>query len=143
MRPEAIRFRLFCYFCKLHSMNTHRKTMTFLLLILICLANIASFPQQLPVSPTISPPPTKKGSTPLQTLDDLRAKIRSRMLAPEAARGRVGIKITSLNSGKVVFENDSEKYFIPASNMKNFTVAAALEKLGPDFRFVTSVYAET
>lgn len=30
---------------------------------------------------------------------------------------------------------------MPASNMKNFTVAAALEKLTPDFRFVTSVYA--
>jgi D-alanyl-D-alanine carboxypeptidase/D-alanyl-D-alanine-endopeptidase (penicillin-binding protein 4) len=63
------------------------------------------------------------------------------MLSPEVSRGRVGIKITSLNSGKVVFENDAEKYFIPASNMKNFTVAAALEKLGPDFRFITSVYA--
>lgn len=63
------------------------------------------------------------------------------MLAPEVQRGRVGIKIVSLNSGKVVFESDAEKYFIPASNMKNFTLAAALEKLGPDFRFVTSVYA--
>jgi serine-type D-Ala-D-Ala carboxypeptidase/endopeptidase (penicillin-binding protein 4) len=41
-----------------------------------------------------------------------------------------------------VFENDSEKYFMPASNQKNFTVAAALERLGPDFKFVTSVYAD-
>ncbi|MBK8466497.1 MAG: D-alanyl-D-alanine carboxypeptidase/D-alanyl-D-alanine-endopeptidase [Chloracidobacterium sp.] len=93
---------------------------------------------------TASPTPAAspiKSPTPVQTLDDLRAKIRNRMLSPEAARGRVGIKITSLNSGKVIFENDAEKYFIPASNMKNFTVAAALEKLGPDFRFVTSVYA--
>src|SRR5204863_6634245 len=31
----------------------------------------------------------------------------------------------------------------PASNMKNFTVAAALEKLGPDFKFVTSVNASS
>ena len=30
---------------------------------------------------------------------------------------------------------------MPASNMKNFTVAAALERLTPDFRFVTSVFA--
>ncbi len=30
---------------------------------------------------------------------------------------------------------------MPASNMKNFTVAAALEKLTPDFRFITNVYA--
>jgi len=51
------------------------------------------------------------------------------------------VKIVSLNSGKVIFENDSDKYFMPASNMKNFTVATALEKLGADFKFVTSVFA--
>ncbi len=63
------------------------------------------------------------------------------MFASEIRRGRVGIKIVSLNSGKVIFENDADKYFMPASNMKNFTVATALEKLGADFKFVTSVYA--
>ncbi len=91
-----------------------------------------------------SPTPTPSASAkpkPVQTLEDLRSKIRGRMLSADVSRGRVGIKITSLNSGKVIFENDAEKYFIPASNMKNFTVAAALEKLAPDFRFVTSVYA--
>ncbi len=93
-------------------------------------------------SPTPTPAASpKKSPTPVQTLDELRAKIRNRMLSPEVARGRVGIKITSLSSGKIIFESDAEKYFIPASNMKNFTVAAALEKLGPDFRFVTSVLA--
>ena len=30
---------------------------------------------------------------------------------------------------------------MPASNMKNYTVAAALARLSPDFRFVTSIYA--
>lgn len=64
-------------------------------------------------------------------------------MSPEARRGRVGVKVVSLNSGKVVFEADAEKYFVPASNMKSFTVATALELLGPDFRFVTSVHART
>lgn len=63
------------------------------------------------------------------------------MFAPEVRRGRIGVKIVSLSTGKVVFENDSDKYFMPASNMKNFTVATGLEKLGADFKFVTSVYA--
>ncbi len=63
------------------------------------------------------------------------------MSAPEVRRGRVGIKIVSLNSGKVIFENDADKYFMPASNMKNFTVATAMEQLGPDFKFVTSIFA--
>ena len=102
------------------------------------------------VSPTVTPTPiqtpaaspTHGGpSKPAQTIDLLQARIRQSMFSPEIRRGRLGIKITSLNSGKVVFENDSDKYFMPASNMKNFTVAAAIERLTPDFRFVTSVYA--
>ncbi len=101
-------------------------------------------PQQTLSSPTPTPKTTPKPSvspTPVQTLEILQSKIRERLFAPEVRRGRVGIKIVMLKTGKVIFENDAEKYFIPASNMKNFTVAAALEKLGPDFRFVTSVFA--
>ncbi|HEX6124459.1 MAG TPA: D-alanyl-D-alanine carboxypeptidase/D-alanyl-D-alanine-endopeptidase [Pyrinomonadaceae bacterium] len=94
--------------------------------------------------PTMTPVPT---ATPfaiqktVQTLADIQSKIRARLLAPELRRGQVGVKIVSLNSGKVVFEENAEKYFMPASNMKNFTVAAALDRLGPNYRFVTSVYA--
>lgn len=77
----------------------------------------------------------------VQTLSDLQASIRSRLLAPDLRRGQVGVKVVSLNSGKVLYEENAEKYFMPASNMKNFTVATAIEKLTPDFRFVTSVYA--
>ena len=105
-------------------------------------SQVVSKPQPPPIQPpkpVVTPTPV---AVRLQTIDELQSRIRSRMLAPEVSRGRVGIKIVSLNSGKVVFDNDSEKYFMPASNMKNFTVAAALERLGPDFRFVTSVYAD-
>ena len=63
------------------------------------------------------------------------------MFSPEVRRGRIGIKVVSLNSGKIVFENDSDKYYMPASNMKNFTVATAIERLTPDYRFVTTVRA--
>lgn len=92
--------------------------------------------------PTASPTPAVTPTpAPVQTLSELQSKIRQRMFAPEVRRGRVGIKIVSLNSGKMIFENDSDKYFMPASNMKNFTVATALEKLGADFKFLTSVYA--
>jgi D-alanyl-D-alanine carboxypeptidase/D-alanyl-D-alanine-endopeptidase (penicillin-binding protein 4) len=71
----------------------------------------------------------------------LSAKIADRLARPEIRRGQVGVKIASLNTGKVLFQQNAEKYFMPASNMKNFTVSTALEKLTPDFKFVTSVYA--
>src|SRR6185503_6768628 len=71
----------------------------------------------------------------------LQSFIMGRLARPEVRRGRVGIKIVSLNTGKVIYEQDADKYFMPASNMKNFTVATAMEKLGPDYKFVTRVFA--
>lgn len=94
-------------------------------------------PSPTPVQ-TTAPTPTP---VPVQTLEDLQTKIRQRMFDLAVRRGRVGIKVVSLNSGKVIFENESEKYYMPASNMKNFTVATAMERLGPDFRFRTDVFA--
>lgn len=77
--------------------------------------------------------------SPTPTLADLQSKIRAKTFDSTIRRGRIGIKVTSLASGKVVFENDADKYFMPASNMKNFTVATAIEKLSPDYRFATTI----
>ena len=51
----------------------------------------------------------------------------------------IGIKVSSLETGKVLFEQNANKLLRPASNMKLYTVAAALDRLSPDYRFVTSV----
>lgn len=97
---------------------------------------------QTPTLPVATPSPTTVAQTVgKQTIESLKGRIAERLLRPELRRGHIGVKIVSLNSNKVVFESNAEKYFVPASNMKNFTVAAALERLTPDFRFVTSVYA--
>lgn len=88
--------------------------------------------------PTLSPLPA---IFPAQTLADLQSKIRLSLSRPELRRGSYGVKIVSLQTGKTVYEENGDRYLMPASNMKSFTVAAALERLSPDFRFVTSVYA--
>lgn len=126
-------------------------TLLFMALAMGAFAQVTVRPRTTPTPVTTpTPMPTQVRSpmptpTPVrvQTLDELQTNIRQRTFAPELRRGRLGIKIVSLNTGKVIFENDSDKYFMPASNMKNFTVAAALERLGPDFRFVTSVFASS
>ena len=89
-----------------------------------------------PITPTATPTPA-----PIQTLSSLQAKIYISLNRYEIRRGHVGIKIVSLDTGKVILEDNAEKYFMPASNMKVITVAAAFEKLSQNFRFVTSVYA--
>jgi D-alanyl-D-alanine carboxypeptidase/D-alanyl-D-alanine-endopeptidase (penicillin-binding protein 4) len=60
---------------------------------------------------------------------------------PELAAAMVGIKVASLDTGKVLFEENANKLLRPASNMKLYTVAAALDRLSPDYRYSTSVYA--
>ena len=55
----------------------------------------------------------------------------------------VGIKAVSLDTGRVLFEENANKLLRPASNMKLYTVAAALDRLSPDYRFSTSVYTTT
>jgi D-alanyl-D-alanine carboxypeptidase/D-alanyl-D-alanine-endopeptidase (penicillin-binding protein 4) len=116
-------------------MNT--KLLAFLLVVLSAAAHgQTASPTPAPAA-TPSPAVDRSG----QSLVDLQLKIRARLQRPELRRGQVGIKIASLKTGKVIFDENGEKYFMPASNMKNFTVATALEKLSPDYRFVTSVYS--
>lgn len=56
---------------------------------------------------------------------------------------RAGIKVISSNSKEVLYERDSRLLMRPASNMKLLTSSTALHVLGKDYRFRTSVYADT
>jgi len=50
---------------------------------------------------------------------------------------RVGILAEELGSGRVIVANDAEEVFVPASNAKLVTSAAAYTYLGPEHRFAT------
>src|SRR5688572_27657936 len=76
-----------------------------------------------------------------KTLPELQTRISEILAKPELAPAMVGVKITSLDTGRVLFEENALKLLRPASNMKLYTVATALDKLSPDFRFITSVHA--
>jgi D-alanyl-D-alanine carboxypeptidase/D-alanyl-D-alanine-endopeptidase (penicillin-binding protein 4) len=91
--------------------------------------------------PTATPTPQPTPLAAPQTLEELRARIRDIVSRPEFAASRIAVKIASLDTGRVIYEQDSRKWMQPASNMKLYTVAAALDRLTPDYRFVTSVYA--
>ncbi|HKB66096.1 MAG TPA: D-alanyl-D-alanine carboxypeptidase/D-alanyl-D-alanine-endopeptidase [Pyrinomonadaceae bacterium] len=96
--------------------------------------------------PQASPTPTPdvvqiRTSATTRTLSELQSRIAQVLSKPELAPAMVGIKVTSLQTGRVLFEENANKLLRPASNMKLYTVAAGLDRLSPDFRFVTSVYA--
>lgn len=88
--------------------------------------------------PTPTPVPTP---APPETLDELRARLQEILGRPELAPVQVGVKIKSLDTGRDVFAVNENKLYMPASNMKGYTFATALARLGPDFRFRTSLYA--
>ncbi|HEY5884827.1 MAG TPA: D-alanyl-D-alanine carboxypeptidase/D-alanyl-D-alanine-endopeptidase [Pyrinomonadaceae bacterium] len=54
---------------------------------------------------------------------------------------RWGIKVVSVSNGATVYERNARQQFIPASNMKIYTTAAALDLLGADYRWKTAAYA--
>lgn len=49
----------------------------------------------------------------------------------------IGIEVVDLTTGKTLYHRNAERAFIPASNMKLFSDAAALLALGPSYRFKT------
>lgn len=61
---------------------------------------------------------------------------------PAARRAFWGVQLVDLDSGKVVYQNNEEKLFVPASNAKLFSTALALARLGPDRRFTTTLIAD-
>ncbi|MEG4939135.1 D-alanyl-D-alanine carboxypeptidase/D-alanyl-D-alanine endopeptidase [Microcoleus sp. F4-D5] len=72
---------------------------------------------------------------------ELGAQVDAIVNRPEFSRSRWGILIQPLSSTATLYSRDAQKYFIPASNAKLLTTAAALQKLGAGFRIKTSVYS--
>jgi len=52
-----------------------------------------------------------------------------------------GIRVVDLTNGSVVYTRNEDQFFVPASNTKLFSTALALTRLGPDYRFRTTVAA--
>ncbi len=74
--------------------------------------------------------------------DALRQAIQSVVDRTPLKSARVTVQVKSLDDGQVVFAKDAEELLNPASNVKLFTAAAALVRLGPEFRFETEFLTE-
>ncbi len=100
---------------------------------------------QGPVQPP-SPPPGSR-SFPLlnlapPSLADLKSRIEEIARQPALEPGFFAVKIVSLDTNQIIYEQNANKFVRPASNMKLYTVATAFDRLTPDYHFVTSVYAK-
>lgn len=69
----------------------------------------------------------------------LGPRVNAIVADPDLARGFWGIEVVSLNTGQLLYSLNADKLFIPASNTKLFTTAAALALIGPDYKFHTTI----
>ena len=59
---------------------------------------------------------------------------------PQFSQARWGIVVNKLNNPQSLYSRDSDKYFIPASNLKLLLAASALQQLGANYRIRTPIY---
>lgn len=71
----------------------------------------------------------------------LPATIDKIINSPEFERSRWGILVQPLNSSQSLYAVNSRSYFVPASNVKLLTTAAALHRLEANYRILTPIYA--
>ena len=69
----------------------------------------------------------------------LTTRIGAILHQPQVASAHWGIDVLDLTSGKVIYSLNPDHLFLPASNAKLLTTAAALAIAGPDYRFHTTV----
>ena len=82
-------------------------------------------------------PQSSSASRPALTFQDRIHRITSR---PEFKHSHFGIEFYSLDDDAVVFAENADKLFVPASTTKLLTEGTALELLGAGYRFRTRVY---
>src|SRR5215469_15166418 len=76
---------------------------------------------------------------PVRTESSLGPQIRAVINQLQMSSAHWGIDVVDLESGKAIYSLNPDHLFLPASNVKLLTTAAALATAGPDYRFHTTV----
>ncbi len=74
---------------------------------------------------------------PVGNRENLRAAMQKALSQRPLAAAKVGVQVVNLTTGEVLFSHNADELLNPASNMKLVTSAAALTRLGPEYRYAT------
>ena len=86
-------------------------------------------------SPAALPPPV------LDPVQQLRAAITAAISAPGVRRGVWGVQVESLDRDEILFALNAERMLVPASVSKLVSVATAVDAVGWDYRYETTLRA--
>jgi D-alanyl-D-alanine carboxypeptidase/D-alanyl-D-alanine-endopeptidase (penicillin-binding protein 4) len=67
-------------------------------------------------------------------------KVKETAAAPGIKNASWGLSVKDASSGRTIAEHDPRRTLTPASILKVFVTAAALDRLGPDHTFTTNLY---
>ena len=101
---------------------------------LVALLLAASATQARSVEPARPPEPADA--------KELDAALRAIISTGPIAGARAGILVADVETGRTLFARDPDVLLNPASNVKLVTSAAALARLGPEYRFDTEFYVD-
>ncbi|GAA1459753.1 D-alanyl-D-alanine carboxypeptidase/D-alanyl-D-alanine-endopeptidase [Nocardiopsis exhalans] len=94
------------------------------------------------LAPLTAVPAAADTVDPAERLDDLRSDIDAILEDPALEGATSGVAVTDADTGEVLYSRDADTQLLPASNIKAFTGAAALEVLGADHTFETEAVVE-
>jgi len=91
-----------------------------------------------------SPNATMLPRSPLfrNTMQEAAYQIDTLLNHPRTKMAFWGIKVQYAETGDVIYERNARKMFMPASNQKLYTTAAALCLLGPQYRYNTGFFSD-
>jgi D-alanyl-D-alanine carboxypeptidase/D-alanyl-D-alanine-endopeptidase (penicillin-binding protein 4) len=98
-------------------------------------------PHRVSISQTL--PVVRSAASPRRVPSTLAEGIDAYIMQPRFAHAQWGIDVVALDNGDTLYRRNADSLFLPASNAKLFTSALALQTLGADARFSTTLYATT
>ena len=107
-------------------------------IVLLLLAAFFSFGEGGVNFAIAQPVPQSAGSA-SNGVSSFDASVQALIETPAAAKAHWGILVVDAETGEKLYDLNSGQFFIPASTTKLFTTALALAKLGPDYRFRTTL----
>jgi D-alanyl-D-alanine carboxypeptidase/D-alanyl-D-alanine-endopeptidase (penicillin-binding protein 4) len=118
----------------LRAKTRRRDSLSQILIAFLCVASLTS-------AVAAQSPQRHPGNRPRERADiaAFRGRVERILSAPEVSRGYWGLFVQDADTGEVLFAQNADRYFLPASNAKLFTAALALATLGPDYRFRTTI----
>ena len=118
-----------------HTLGFYTTIMKTYTILLVCSALLFSSCGIFTAKPVEPQPPV----TPVDPLEKLHTDIDTVLRETLFTTANIGIKVIAVETGEVIYEKNPLKLHHPASTTKLFTAATALARLGPDYRFETTL----